>query len=247
MKTARLAAAAGAMLAMTLGAPAIAQAATAAQQEHYYIEIGGTWDPDAHNYDLANQSLNGIGVPVHYAASPGPGIPGRQLSYDESVHEGWLHASAVLRQTHRDHPGAHLTVVGYSQGAHVANLVLNDVADGVIDIPKSQVDGKLYADPMQPETSIGAIVPKGMSAFGFTSPGPGRADFGGFPVQRYCINTDGVCDFASGPQAPGGYIAQHPCYPRYEIPATLAQPVVHETTWIAPHPLPACASIPGQP
>ena len=180
MKTARLAAAAGAMLAMTLGAPALAQAAP---QEHYYIEIGGTWDPDAsQNYALANKNLApGQAVPVSYPASPGPGLPGGLPSYNDSVHQGWINAGAKLRETYAKHPGAHFTVVGYSQGAHVANLVLNDVADGRINIPKSQVDGKLYADPMQPGTSIGALVPPGPSAFGFTSPGrwccsPSRMD-----------------------------------------------------------------------
>lgn len=250
MRTARFAVTAGAMLAVTLGVPAIAQAEPQTRQAHYYIEIGGTWDPTADNtYNLANTRLDGgIAVKVDYPASPGPGIPFVQTSYDESVHQGWLNASRALQGTYNNDPGARFTIVGYSQGAHVANLVLNDVADGRIDIPRSQVDGKLYADPMQPGTGIGAIVPRGLSAFGFTSPGPGRVDFAGIPVQRYCINTDGVCDLASGLQAPGGYIAQHPCYPRFELPDTLALPVVHNASpWITPHPLPACAQIPGLP
>jgi hypothetical protein len=238
------------MLAVTLGVPAIAQAGPQTQQTHYYIEIGGTWDPTAENtYRLANDRLDG-GTPikVEYPASPGPGIPFVQLSYDESVHDGWLNASRKLQETYDSDRGARFTIVGYSQGAHVANLVLNDVADGRIDIPRSQVDGKLYADPMQPGTSIGAVVPQGSSVFGFTSPGPGRVDFAGIPVQRYCINTDGVCDFASGLQAAGGYVAQHPCYPGSELPDTLALPVVHNASpWIPPHPLPACAPIPSLP
>lgn len=222
-----------AMAAVATGVSTMAQAEPA-NQNHYFIEIGGTCDGPANGYNHANGNLQGgeavkVGYPA--TAPPACGVPMVAPSYDDSVRAGHIEANRRLQETYDRDPGGRFTIVGYSQGAHVANLVLNDIADGVVNVPKDQVNGKLYADPMQPVTGLGAVVPVGASAFGFTSPGPGRADFAGIPVQRFCIPTDGVCDFTS-PEAAGGYIIQHPRYPGEFMWDTLAAEVTEPVTWL---------------
>ncbi|WP_241777551.1 PE-PPE domain-containing protein [Streptomyces sp. CT34] len=202
-------------------APAVAQADSI---DHYYIEIGGTTgaadQPECTtNYRAANQKLQpGSWVPVCYPASAGPWENGRggvldlnAPSYDDSVNQGYHNLLAKIEDTHRDHPDARLTVVGYSQGAQAADQVLQTIANGATDIPRSQVNGMLYADPMQPGTGFTAQIPKGVGLPGFTSPGAGPAEFNGIPVARYCIHGDPVCD-ASLVNAPG-YFTLHGTYP----------------------------------
>ncbi|WP_028849229.1 PE-PPE domain-containing protein [Thermocrispum municipale] len=222
--------AAAAAVALLVGTSASAVAEPANQQgARYFVLIGGTCDPNADAYNDIDLR-GGVPLRVHYPAAGNPACSQLGISYDASVAEGHRAARAVLEQAYANDPGGEFVVVGFSQGAHVANLVLEDVADGRIGVPKSQVSGSLYGDPMHPGTGIGAIVPKGMSAFGFTSPGPGRTDFGGIPVERYCIETDGVCHFNTI-EAPGGYVIQHPCYPSKVMPETLADHVVHGNHW----------------
>lgn len=195
----------------------------------YFVLIGGTCDPDGNAYNGIDLR-GGVPLKVHYPAAGNPSCSPVATSYDTSVREGHRNARAVLERAYADDPGGQFVVVGYSQGAHVANLLLEDVADGRIGVPKGQVGGSLYGDPMHPVTGIGAIVPKGTGAFGFTSPGPGRTDFGGMPVERYCIETDGVCHFNTI-EAPGGYFVQHPCYPAKVMPETLANEVLPGDHW----------------
>lgn len=232
----RTAAVAAAMSAGT--AVAFPSAAHAADAEHYYIEIGGT-GPTSHvpecattttSYDNANNALQ-LGdhaIKVCYPATAGPFIgPNGPLvdltnlqfhpdsatapNYDSSVQQGYQEGLRVAEGTHRDHPEATITITGYSQGAQAADEVLRTIANGGTSIPLSQVDGMLYADPMQPGTGFTAQVPKGWGVPGFTSPGAGPAEFNGIPVTRYCIHGDPVCD-ASLLNAPG-YFSLHPKYP----------------------------------
>ncbi|MFG2138483.1 PE-PPE domain-containing protein [Streptomyces sp. NPDC048650] len=219
-RTIGAAGATAAIVAATTVAPAVAHADPV---HHYYLEVGGTGSaspaPDCTStYTFANKHLNGgIPVPVCYPASAGPWLNGHNVpdvnapSFDASVREGYRNLLAAAEDTYHRDPGARFTIVGYSQGAHVADQVLQTIANGGTDIPRSQVNGMLYADPLQPGTGIWARTPKGWSALGFTSPGAGPARFDGVPVQRFCIRTDGVCD-ATSLQSIGGFLKQHPKY-----------------------------------
>ncbi|SDO05695.1 PE-PPE domain-containing protein [Streptomyces sp. cf386] len=237
-------------------AVAFPSAAQAADAEHYYIQIGGTGptksrpgcDTATDSYDRANQALNlgSSAVPVCYPASAGPLIgPHGGLvdglnvnpdaltapTYDSSVQKGYQAALETAKETHRRHPAAHLTITGYSQGAQIADEVLQTIAAGSTGIPLSQVDGVLYADPMQPDTGLGAKIPKGVGIPGVaTSPGVGPAEFNGIPVARYCITADPVCDLRSPLNAPG-YFNLHWKYPEFVIPQTLAEHGTHGVYW----------------
>lgn len=233
-RTARAVAIAAMTATLTAGtALAFPAAAHAADAGHYYIQVGGTGEtpPAPHctySYDAANAALQlgDSAIPVCYPATAGPFIgPNGPLleglqpnpdaltapSYDSSVQQGYQEALRVAKETHRAHPDAHLTITGYSQGAQVADEVLQTIAAGGTGIPLSQVDGKLYADPMQPGTGVTANIPRGWGVPGFTSPGAGPTDFNGIPVTRYCIQGDPVCD-ASLLNAPG-YFTLHGNYP----------------------------------
>lgn len=225
-KLGAIGAAVAALAATAIGWSSLAHADGAGR---YFILIGGTCDPDANAYNGIDLR-GGTPIKVNYPASGNPTCSPAETPYDASVAEGHRKARETLQRAYDADNGGHFTVVGYSQGAHVANLVLNDVADGKLGVPKSQVDGSLYGDPMHPQTGIGAVVPQGASAFGFTSPGPGRTDFGGMAVERYCIETDGVCHFNTV-EGPGGYFVQHPCYPAKVMPETLADEVKHGDHW----------------
>ncbi|MFF4225069.1 PE-PPE domain-containing protein [Streptomyces abikoensis] len=218
-----VAGAAAVMVAMTAAVPTVAHADPV---RHYYLELGGTGSAApapgcTGSYAFANQHLDGgIPVPVCYPASAGPWLNGHNQfpdptapSFDTSVREGYRNLLAAAEETHRRDPGARLTIVGYSQGAQAADQVLQKIASGDTGIPRSLVSGKLYSDPMQPGTGIWAKLPKGWSAFGFTSPGPGPEKFDGIPVRRFCIRTDGVCD-ATALTSIGGFLKQHPKYQR---------------------------------
>jgi hypothetical protein len=233
-------------VALTAGTvAAFPSAAHAAEPDHYYIEIGGTGATPAaphctYSYDAANTSLppGSQAITVCYPASAGPfiGPTGSIIddklqfhpealtapNYDASVQQGYREALKVAQDTHRAHPAALITITGYSQGAQVADEVLQTIAKGGTGIPRSQVNGMLYADPMQPGTGFTAQIPRGWGMPGFTSPGAGPADFNGIPVTRYCINGDPVCD-ASHLNAPG-YFILHPKYaaPGNVIAQTLA-------------------------
>lgn len=213
-------------------------ASTAAQADpinHYYIEIGGTGATPpppqcTHSYDAVNNALppGSDAISVCYPATAGPFIgtngPIVDLqtlqvhpdsigapNYDSSVQQGYQNALKVAEDTHQAYPDARITITGYSQGAQAADEVLQTIANGGTDIPRSQVDGMLYADPMQPGTGVGTLLPRGVGALGFTSPGAGPAEFQGIPVERFCIHGDPVCD-ASLQNAPG-YFSLHPLYP----------------------------------
>ncbi|MBT2677215.1 PE-PPE domain-containing protein [Streptomyces sp. ISL-14] len=195
-----------AMTAAAALTPTVAQADDA--PSHYYIEIGGTGtaQPAPHctiTYGFANQYLEEGAkvVPVCYPASAGPWLNGQNQgpdltaqSYDSSVAQGYENLLAAAKETHRKDPTAHLTIVGYSQGAQAADAVLETIANGATDIPRDQVNGMLYADPKQPDTGMWAKVPKGLGALGFTSTGPGPKEFPGVPVARFCIRGDLACD-----------------------------------------------------
>lgn len=215
------------------GSPAMASAVA----PHYYIELGGTGASApaplcTTSYLSANLFLNGgIAVPVCYPASAGPvenGQGGLDLgapSYDQSAAEGYQNLLNAVESTYHAHTDARLTIVGYSQGAQAADLVLQTIANGGTDIPRLQVDGMLYADPMQPGTGVGAVVPKGTSVLGLTSPGAGPVSFNGIPVARFCIHTDGICD-ATTLLSPLGYITEHPKYP--EPGNIMTQTIAHD-------------------
>ncbi|MDH6124843.1 PE-PPE domain-containing protein [Kitasatospora sp. GP82] len=231
----RVTAVAASAAAMTLTTVLAPTAAHAAGAQHYYIEIGGTGATlpaprCTSSYDAVNSQLPaGSYVPVCYPATAGPfiGTGGLHLdsitapSFDSSVQQGYQNALKVAEDTYHAHPNARLTITGYSQGGQVADEVLQTIANGT-DIPSSQVDGMLYADPMQRDTGIWAEIPKGLSALGFTSPGAGPVNFGSIPVERFCIHTDGVCD-ATSPMGIVGYFQLHPTYPANVIPQSLAQ------------------------
>ncbi|GAA4531210.1 PE-PPE domain-containing protein [Amycolatopsis samaneae] len=203
------------LVAGLLGATAsTAQAAGA----HYYILIGGTCDGAAHVYNDA-WLRGGIRRVVNYPAGAA-GLPGcDQTPMDQSVARGHEEGNRVVQAAFHENPGAEFTVVGYSQGAIVANLMLNDIADGKLGVDRSRFSAKIFADPMQPVgppgRGISAVIPAGMGApspfGGYVSFGPGRTGFDGIPFIRYCIETDGVCHFDTL-EAPGGYFAQHQCY-----------------------------------
>ncbi|GAA4015944.1 hypothetical protein GCM10022247_43650 [Allokutzneria multivorans] len=219
MKKTRRAALVGAAVATLVAGLFGASSSTAqAQGANYYILIGGTCDGAGNVYDNA-WLRGGIRKVVHYPAGAA-GLPGcDQTPMDRSVAIGHDVAKRVVTDSFRENPRATFTVVGYSQGALVANKVLNDIADGRLGVDKSRFRAKIFADPMQPVgppgRGISAIVPAGMGApspfGGYVSFGPGRTDFGGIPFIRYCIETDGVCHFDTL-EAPGGYFAQHQCY-----------------------------------
>ncbi|MCK7625872.1 PE-PPE domain-containing protein [Streptomyces sp. RS10V-4] len=212
--------AAAALAALTAATPSVAHAAPV---HHYYLEVGGTGSaapaPDCTStYAFANKHLDGgIPVPVCYPASAGPWLNGHNApdlnapSYDASVREGYRNLLAAAEATHRRDPAARLTLVSYSQGAQVADQVLATIAAGRTAIPRSQVNGMLYADPMQPGTGVWARVPKGWSALGFTSTGAAPAAYEGVPVRRFCIRTDLACDATSLRSVPG-FVNQHPTY-----------------------------------
>lgn len=223
-----------------------ATAAVAAPGDaHYYIEAGGTGSAaDAPTctitYGYANESLpGGSAQPVCYAASAGPFVGSHNEmpapnapAMDASVAEGYRNMLAQVETTHRNDPGARITIVGYSQGAWVADLVLQQISSGATGVPREQVDGMLYSDPMQPGTGIWAKVPKGVSLFGITSPGPGPEHFDGIPVQRFCLHRDGICDATRVESFPG-FFTEHPKYPQDNgiIEQTIAQDGTDGITW----------------
>ncbi|MFE2075687.1 cutinase family protein [Streptomyces misionensis] len=198
-------------------------------EHHYYLELGGTGAAlpaprCTYSYQYANQALtadrNNIVVGVCYPASAGPWEAGNgktpgfgSPSYDDSERQGYRNLLSTAERIHRADPHARYTIVGYSQGAQAADEVLQAIAERRTGIPAARVDGMLYADPRQPRTGLEAVVPRGLSVFGFTSRGPGPADFAGIPVARFCIRTDGVCD-ATTPLAFPGFLQQHPRYQR---------------------------------
>jgi hypothetical protein len=232
--------------ALTAGtAVAFPAAAHAADAEHYYIEIGGTGPTDnkdncpttTRSYNTANGVLPpGSAIKVCYPATAGPliGPHGGLIegltpnpdaltapTYDASVQLGYQNGLEAAQETHKLHPNAGITITGYSQGAQAADKVLQTIASGTSGIPLSQVDGMLYADPMQPDTGLGAHFPKGLGIPGVaTLPGVGPAEFNGIPVARYCITADPVCDLRSPLNAPR-YFDLHPKYPESVIPQTL--------------------------
>ncbi|WP_189300798.1 cutinase family protein [Streptomyces albospinus] len=239
-----------ALLALTGGLPpAVAHADSG---KHYYIEIGGTGGSEpvptcTHSYGFANQALAGnpdnVVVPVCYEASAGPwqagsgAIPGiGALSYDDSERQGYDNLLAKVESVHKADPDARYTIVGYSQGAQAADQVLQAIAEKRTDIPTSRVEGKLYADPRQPDTGLWSRVPRGWSAFGFTSTGPGPVDFAGIPVARYCIHSDLACDATSLFSVPG-LLSQHPRYLREGgiLFDTLAKDGQNGIFWYAPN------------
>lgn len=214
MKKRRRAATASPVVAALVAGLLGATASTAqAQQDHYYILIGGTCDGNATVYNPA-WLRGGIPRVVHYPAGA-IGLPSCNTPMDQSVAQGYEEAKRVVRVAYFENPHALFTVVGYSQGAVVANKVLNDIADGNLGVNKSRFTAKFYADPMQPEKGSSTVIPAGLGApspyGGYVSFGPGRTQFNGIPFIRYCIETDGVCDFDI-PEAAGGYFAQHQCY-----------------------------------
>jgi PE-PPE domain-containing protein len=228
-----------------LAALAVPAAAQADPPHHYFLELGGTGSVPADGssctvtYTYANQHLNGgTAVEVCYPSTAGPLVgPHNEQpdltapSYDTSVARAYDNLLAAVRDTHRRDPGAMLTLVGYSQGAQAADEVLRTLA-GSTEIPHDQLDGMLYADPMQPGTGLGAVVPKGISALGFTSPGAGPVEFGGIPVHRFCIHTDAACDATSLAAIPG-FFDQHPRYPQDGgiLPSTIGQDGTDGVTW----------------
>lgn len=194
-----------AMTAAAALTPAVAHAEEA--PGHYYLQIGGTGSAQAApqctgTFSYANQHLEGGAevVPVCYPAGAGPWLNGRNApdltapSYDSSVAQGYANLLEAAERTHRADPTARLTIVGYSQGAQAADAVLETIANGGTDIPRELVDGKLYADPKQPDTGMWSKVPQGLGALGFTSTGPGPREFPGVPVARFCIRGDLACD-----------------------------------------------------
>lgn len=262
---------------LSLAAGASAASADDTPADHYYIEVGGTGagepapqctlpDYSTHSYNNANPTLNGgIAVPVCYPASFGPAESGTgqwvspgSPTYDDSVARGVRNALQAAEDKYHADPGARITITGYSQGAQVADEVLQTIANGGTDIPKSQVDGMLYADPLQPGTGLESVAPKGVGVPGVaTSAGPGPVDFPGIPVERYCIHTDPVCDFtALGPDAINSVlnsknplstlltdVGQHTLYPAPDpqnpqlgniIAKTLANDGGNGTTWYPP-------------
>ncbi|KPI05198.1 PE-PPE domain protein [Actinobacteria bacterium OK074] len=235
--------------ALTAGAAvALPATAHAADAEHYYIEIGGTGATTnkdgcatgTSSYDAANSALppGSAAIKVCYPATAGPiiGPTGSLLddklqphlealtapTYDASVQLGYQKGLQAAEDTHAAHPDARITITGYSQGAQAADKVLQTIASGSTGIPRSQVDGMLYADPMQPDTGLGAHLPRWLGIPGLaTAPGVGPAEFNGIPVARHCITADPVCDLRSLLNAPN-YFSLHPLYPKLVIPQTLA-------------------------
>ncbi|MDH6121448.1 hypothetical protein ABH930_006889 [Kitasatospora sp. GAS204A] len=214
-----------AALALAATAAAVPTAAHAAAPHHYYIEIGGTGSAAdsptcTTSYGFANQHLNGgIPVPVCYPASGGPFIGGHNEvpalfapSFGDSVNQGYQNTITTLENTYHADPTARFTIVGYSQGAWVGDLTLQKIANNGTDVPRSQVDGLLYSDPMQPGTGLWHLLPAGVPLpLVAVSPGTGPVDFPGIPVQRFCIHTDGVCD-ATSLDSFNGFLQQHPQY-----------------------------------
>jgi hypothetical protein len=206
-----------ALVAGLFGATAPAVQAQQAQRAHYYILIGGTCDGAADVYK--DWLRGGVRRVVNYPAGAAGAPNCNQTPMDQSVALGHEEAKRVVRAAYFENPGALFTVVGYSQGAIVANWVLNDIADGSIGVDTSRFSAKFYADPMQPVgppgRGISAVIPPGWgvpSPFGgYVSFGPGRTHFNGIPFIRYCIESDGICHFDTW-EAPGGYFAQHWCY-----------------------------------
>lgn len=196
------------------GSVGLGTAAPAHAAATYYLVIGGTCDGTSQG--LSRELPVGNKILVNYPANaPGDFACTQALtpSYTDSVNIGHTNAKSTLEAAYRRDPGGHYVVVGYSQGAQVANLLLNDIADGR-SIPAGQVSAKLYGDPMTPGTGIGAVIPKGWGVpfGGYISPGAGRTNFGPISFVRYCITDDGVCDDRNPFTAVGGYFAQHFCY-----------------------------------
>ncbi|MFJ7204452.1 PE-PPE domain-containing protein [Streptomyces sp. NPDC098789] len=212
--------------ALVFGAAALAPAAAHADPaHHYYIEIGGTGAAAAApgcttSFLAANAHLDGgIAVPVCYVASGGPFVGSHNEmpapfapGFGDSVNQGYRNALAALERTYRADPTATFTIAGYSQGAWVGDLLLRAIADNATAVPRSQVDGMLYSDPMQPGTGFWHLAPEGtLIPFMAYSPGTGPEEFDGVPVQRHCIRTDGVCD-ATSLDSISGFLQQHPRY-----------------------------------
>ncbi|WP_405717284.1 hypothetical protein OG607_00535 [Streptomyces sp. NBC_01537] len=84
----------------------------------------------------------------------------------------------------------------------------------------------LYADPMQPGTGIGAVVPEGWSALGFTSPGAGLTQFPGVPVERFCIHNGLACDTTSLASVYGFLTGTHGLY--WHDCDVMAQTIAHD-------------------
>lgn len=200
------------VVALLVGVLAIAAPTAQAAPPKFYVTIPGTCDGGNVTNYRGVDFRGGLERKVRYPASI-PGLCGT-VPYAQSVEQGVANARAVLDAAHRENPSARIVVVGYSQGAEVASKLLALIADGRTSVPPSMVEAKLYADPMQPVTGLGAVVPKGwgVPVINFVSPGPGRTSYNGIRFIRYCIATDGICDNRSPLESLGGYFAQHQCY-----------------------------------
>lgn len=215
-RAARLLGVLSALVCLVAGLSLLPATSAQAAPPKFYVTIPGTCDGgNVVNYRGVD-FRGGIERKVRYPASV-PGVCG-DVPYQQSVDIGVVNARGVLEQAHRDNPFAQIVLVGYSQGAEVASLLMEQIADGRTYVPPYRVEAKLYADPMQPGTGLGAVFPKGVGVpvINFISPGPGRGSYNGIRFIRYCIETDGVCDNRSPFESLGGYFAQHQCYfPRF--------------------------------
>lgn len=242
---------AAAVAAAALAAAAGFQVAQAdeTKQAHYFLEVGGTAmarpAPDCTaSYDHVNDTLPGQAVKICYPASIAPiiGVGGEQPAppgtpgYDASVNEGVKNLIGAIHDIHGKDPGARMTIVGYSQGADVADRVLEKIATGEVQVPRELFAGKLYSDPRQPGTGIWAKIPAGtgipVPGVEVTSPGAGPTDFAGIPVERHCVAKDGICDATSLESIPG-YFQKHFGYPDNGgiIESTVGQPAKNEVIW----------------
>ena len=108
---------------------------------------------------------------------------------------------AAVRDFHARCPGAHITILGYSEGAAVGGDVLQKLSE-TNEIGADQINGVLYGDPKRPfsysgiggtaggiETNLPTILP------GVTMAGPHH--FGDIPVAEVCKENDGICNSAN--------------------------------------------------
>jgi alpha-tubulin suppressor-like RCC1 family protein len=179
---------------------------------------------------VANHFIEYPAIPVFYG-----GVLYRE-NYPRSVNEGKNALSSFLNSFHTRCPTSFIALVGYSQGAHVAGDVFQEIRQSVRDkITAMALFGDPRFNPRQSKVSLGG---NGGLAGSWAAPWPGAngelrsfhsEDFDA--VHSYCHEYDPVCNFSPANLSPclAGYYCIHTHYIDFSYPTEAAKWILSRT------------------